>query len=67
MSGKQVCERVMAERNAKEFLRQAETFRKLGDIIAEEGTLDAKLDGAIAYGLAEVCEGLAEIVRKEDR
>ena len=54
----------MSERQAETLLRQAKVFRTLGEIIAREETFKAKLDGAIAYGLAEVCEILAEAVKK---
>jgi len=56
---------MMSEKHVEAFLRQAKTFRKLGKIIAREEIFKAKLDGAIAYGLAEVCEVLAEVAKNE--
>ena len=49
----------MSERQVKALLHQAEVFRTLGRIIGEEETFKAKLDGTIAYALAEVCDLLA--------
>ena len=55
----------MSEKQVKTLLRQAKVFRKLGTMIGIKETFKAKLDGAICYGLAEVCEGLAEIAKSE--
>ena len=55
----------MSERQVRALFRQAEVFRTLGRIIGDEETFKAKLDGTIAYGLAEVCELLAEAAKKE--
>lgn len=53
------------ERNTKVFLREAQTFKKLGELIGKRNTFDDKLLCAICYGLAEVCEGFAEKIRRE--
>jgi len=45
---------------------QAREFRALGNILCINGkTFHDKLNGAIAVGLAEVCEMLAEVAEQE--
>jgi len=45
----------------QEFLRQARQFRAIAKVLCIHGqTFQEKLNGAIAWGLADVCELLAE-------
>lgn len=63
----------MSEEYAKEFRRQAATFRILSKLIRTvppwslTGEPDSKqlLDAAVAEGLAEVCDGLATLKEVE--
>lgn len=47
----------------EKFLRQARTFRCLAKMLYKDP--EKNLDGVICDGLAEVSEGMAEIVTKE--
>lgn len=58
-----------AEDYSREFLRQAGTFRALASLMRKKTPQTAK-DLAmilVAEGLADVCEGLAESVMKEEK
>ena len=57
---------LLLEEQVKGFQNQARQFRVFGRILCVHGeTFQKKLNGAIAYGLAEVCEMLAEAARAE--
>ena len=55
--------------NKKEkLLSQAQQFRAIGNLLCIKGkTFKEKSDGAIAIGLAEVCEMLAEIIKNKEK
>ena len=57
----------MKSPHAKGFMELEGQFRTLGRIIGREETFRAKLSSAICYGLAEVCEMLAQIAEEEFR
>jgi hypothetical protein len=47
------------------LLRQAREFRAIGNLLSRSGeTFRQRLNGAIATGLAEVCEMLAQAVEE---
>jgi len=46
----------------KALLREAAEFRALGRFVGLEETFEAKLNSAICFGLAEVCEKLAQVL-----
>jgi len=51
---------------AKQYLEFGREFRALGKVLSIHGeTFHEKLNGAIAVGLAEVCELLAEVAEQE--
>ena len=55
------------EEQAERFKELERQFRTLGRIIGREETFKAKLNSAICYGLAEVCETLTQIVEGETK
>jgi len=61
---KKRCHSVTKKRIEK-FKELEGQFRTLGKIIGKEETFKAKLNSAICYGLAEVCEMLAQIAQEE--
>ena len=56
----------MSKEQKQVLLRQAMQFRALGKLCRGE-TFREKLNGAVAVGLAEVCESLAELIKEERR
>ena len=55
----------VVENQINRFKELEGQFRTLGKIIGREETFKAKLNSAICYGLAEVCELLAEVTKEE--
>ena len=57
----------MSKEQKEKLLRQAKEFRALAKLLCRGETFREKLNGAIAVGLAEVCESLAGLVKEMRR